>query len=116
MSPRESTARPCGAAKLPGAHASGVPQRASTRPSVSNTLTRPYRGSVMGPCRCEVCPRCHQSSDTYARPLGVGPFREVLTVRAEDLDAVVLSIAHEDPAVGRGGDAVRQVELARTLA
>ncbi len=33
--PRESTARPCGAAKLPGAQASALPQRARTRPSLS---------------------------------------------------------------------------------
>ncbi len=37
----ESTARPWGAAKLPAAAWSGVPQRVSRRPSRSNTLTRP---------------------------------------------------------------------------
>src|SRR5262249_39867436 len=51
---RESTARPCGAAKLPGASALGVPHRASTRPSLSSTLTRPYFDSAVGPWRCEV--------------------------------------------------------------
>src|SRR4029453_13371918 len=50
------------------------------------------------------------------RTLGVGPLREVLAVRTEDLDAIILAIAHEDPAVGRGGDAVGQVELARAFA
>src|SRR5207253_3205778 len=66
--PLLSTARPCGAAKLPGLVASGVPQRASRRPSLSKTLTRPCLGSWVTPWRREVWPLCHQSSETYARP------------------------------------------------
>src|SRR5262245_53580891 len=33
------------------------------------------------------------------RTLSVRPLREVLAVRTEDLDAIVLTVAHEDPAV-----------------
>src|SRR5206468_2475855 len=47
---------------------SGVPQRASRRPSLSKTLTRPCLGSWVTPWRREVWPLCHQSSETYARP------------------------------------------------
>src|SRR5262252_5593564 len=46
------------------------------------------------------------------RPLGVRPLAQVLAVRAEDLDAVVLAIAHEDAPVHRHRDAVGQEELA----
>ena len=49
-SPLESTARPCGAAKLPGAVASGVPMRDSSLPSRSNTDRRACMALVMGPC------------------------------------------------------------------
>src|SRR5882724_7673402 len=50
--------------------------------------------------------------DEVGWPLGVGPLAEVLAVRAEDLDAVVLAVADEDAPVRGDGDAVRQVELA----
>src|SRR6266545_1937071 len=43
------------------------------------------------------------------------PFVEVLTFRREDLDAIVIAIANENPAV-RLPYAVRTVELARTVA
>ena len=50
------------------------------------------------------------------RALGVCPLAEILTVRAEDLDAVVLAIADEDAPVGRHGDTVRDEELAGAAA
>ena len=50
------------------------------------------------------------------RALRVGPLGEVLAVRAEDLDAVVLAVADEDAPVRGDGDAVRQVELAGAAA
>src|SRR5262245_18256865 len=53
--------------------------------------------------------------DDVCRAPGVGPLREVLAVRAEDLDAIVLAIAHEDAAVGSHRDAVGQEELAGAL-
>src|SRR5687768_13365459 len=46
------------------------------------------------------------------RAARVRPLAEVLAIRTEDLDAVVLPVAHEDPAVGVHRDAVRQEELA----
>src|SRR4029453_1822579 len=54
--------------------------------------------------------------DDVRRAPGVGPLREVLAVRAENLDAIVLAIAHEDAAVGGHRDAVGQEELAGALA
>ena len=50
------------------------------------------------------------------RPPRVGPLRQVLAVGAEDLDAVVLAIAHEHAPVRRHRDAVGQEELARARA
>jgi hypothetical protein len=47
-----------------------------------------------------------------ARPGVVGPDREQVAGRAEDLDAVVLAVADEDPAVGVRPDRVQKVELA----
>src|SRR5262249_25707832 len=50
------------------------------------------------------------------RTARVGPLGEVLAVRAEDLDAVVLAVAHEDATVGVHGDPVGEEELTRRLA
>ena len=68
-------------------------------------LVPPQLGDVGAALRVE-----HQ----VGRPLRVGPLGEVLAVRAEDLDAVVLAVADEDAPVRGDGDAVRQVELAGT--
>src|SRR5882724_3990597 len=54
--------------------------------------------------------------DEVGRPLGIGPLVEILAVRAEDLDAIVLAIADEDAPVRGQGNAVRQEELAGTSA
>jgi hypothetical protein len=48
MSPRESTHRPCGEEKLPGAQGSGPPQLVSTLPSMSRTLRLAGRASGQG--------------------------------------------------------------------
>src|SRR5688500_6911319 len=53
-----------------------------------------------------------RGNEQIAGASDVGPDREKLAGRAEDLDAVVLAVADEDAAVGMGPDRVRQVELA----
>src|SRR5438552_11739243 len=50
------------------------------------------------------------------RPLHLGPLSEELTVGTEDLDPIVLAIAHEDAAIRVDRDAVRDHELAGTAA
>src|SRR5262249_28272565 len=47
--------------------------------------------------------------------LRVGPLLEILAVGAEDLDAIVLAIAHEYAAVPVDGNAVREIEFARSM-
>src|SRR5262249_18096197 len=71
------------------------------------TLVPPELGDVGAALRIE---------HDVGGPLRVGPLAQILTVRAEDLNAIVLPIADEDPAVGGRGDAVGQVELPGTLA
>src|SRR4029077_18583379 len=62
------------------------------RPQALRGLARvpPQLGDVGPALRVE-----HEVS----RPLGVRPLAEILAVRAEDLDAVVLAVANEDAAV-----------------
>src|SRR5579884_3241668 len=99
----------CGAQKLPAAHRSALPQRASTLPRESNTLTRPP-------------PQLRHVDQTVAinvdrgGALHVGPLLDELAIRAEDLNAVVFTVRDEDSAIRRGPDAVWQVELARPCA
>src|SRR5712692_8048105 len=50
--------------------------------------------------------------DEVGRTLGVRPLAQILALGAEDLDAIVLAVADEDPAVGSHGDAVGQIERA----
>src|SRR5712692_11541359 len=50
--------------------------------------------------------------DEVGRALDVRPLAEILALGAEDLDAIVLAVADEDPAVGGHGDAVGEIELA----
>ena len=50
------------------------------------------------------------------RALRVGPLGQELAVRAENLDAVALAVAHEDAAVSGAGDAMRQMKLPRGAA
>ena len=45
-------------------------------------------------------------------PLDVGPFAEVVALGRDELDAVVLAIGDQHPAVSEHGHPVRQVELA----
>ena len=60
---------PCGAAKLPGAVASGAaPAREHLAVLVEHAARGRSAGRSIGPWRCEVWPVCHQSSDTCARP------------------------------------------------
>src|SRR5919106_1225741 len=57
----------------------------------------PELGDVGAPLRVE---------NEMGRALGGGPFRQVLAVGAEDLDAIVLAVADEDAPVGGDGDAM----------
>ena len=117
---------PCGAAKLPGAVASGVPQRASRRAvlvedahaALARIADGPValRGLALVPPQLGDVGAALAVEDDVRRPLRVGPLGQVLAVRAEDLDAVVLAVADEHAAVGGDGDAVRQVELAGPVA
>src|SRR5215510_8514657 len=52
--------------------------------------------------------------DDVGGPLGVRPIAEVLAIGAEDLDAIVLPVADEDAPVGGHGNAVGEIELARS--
>src|SRR5215813_3397711 len=111
MSPRESTAMLCGATKLPGAVVDAHPPEArlADRPVALRglPLVPPQFGDVGAALGIE---------HDVGRPLGVRPLAQVLAVRAEDLDAVALAVAHEDAPVRRGADAVGEIELARPRA
>ena len=48
-------------------------------------------------------------------PGGVRPFRDEFTVGLEDLDAAVFAISHVDASVAVDCNAMRQIELARSL-
>src|SRR5258705_1374586 len=55
----------------------------------------------------------HRIESEVRRPLRVRPFAQVLAVRAEDLDAIALTVTHKDAAFGIHRDAMRKIELAR---
>src|SRR5262245_1380823 len=76
-------------------HGAALPRR-------SIPLVPPQLGDVRAPLGVE---------DQVGGSLRIGPLGEVLAVRAEDLDAIVLAVADEDPAVRGGRDAVREIEL-----
>src|SRR6202011_3448200 len=50
------------------------------------------------------------------RPLNVVPFSQVLALRAEDLNAIVFTVAHEHPPIGVHPGAVRDAKLSRPRA
>jgi hypothetical protein len=109
MSPRESTARPCGAAAVRVVHADPAVARLGDR-------TMPLRGLALVPPQLGNVGASLRVEHEVGRALRVGPLAQILAVGTEDLDAIVLAVAHEHTAVGGDGDAVGDEELAGALA
>src|SRR5262249_39043956 len=95
---------------------------AGEQPAVAVEDADPSPGRVRGRRRR---PRPHPRTEAQLRdvhatdgvdehlagPRNVGPFLEECAVGAEELEAAVLAVGHDDRAVGPHGDPVRQPEL-----
>src|SRR5947208_1342967 len=120
MSPRRSTASPCGARNRPSSVPGGVsPKRPISLPSWSTMLTR---GPRLGMSRVD-CGGGADLADVADRPVTVGhihaarpvqvlPLGLEFAIAIEHLNTVVLAVDDIDPAVGIGADIVDNVELA----
>src|SRR5438046_372134 len=122
MSPRESTAMPCGDTNWPGpvppagsvamrARFSRVRKDAQSRPEVRRIAIEFVVRTDFPDVAKRALARRHVHS---AWTMQIVPLRLESTVPIEDLDAVIFPVGDVHPAIGIARYVVRQVELPRT--